>query len=364
MMEIPFSTFNRMHNKIKGEMLEAFMGVYEKGWFIRGENCEKFESEFADWNNSSFCVGVASGLDAISLSLRALDIGAGDEVILPSNTFIATALAVSSIGARPILVEPDINTYNICERNLEQAITSRTKAIIPVHLYGQAAQMEDIMRIAHLNNLYVIEDCAQAHGATFKNKKVGTFGDVGCFSFYPGKNIGALGDGGAIVTENKQLADRIRQLSNYGSDKKYHHIYKGQNSRLDELQAAFLRVKLKYLNDYNTERNEIAQKYLHEIHNPQIILPKIDVDRRHVWHIFAVLCERRDELQNYLKKNGIETACHYPIAICDQPCYIEEHFTPQPIAQRVASQELSIPLFIGMQENEIQYIIETLNNFE
>ncbi len=362
-MNISFSTFDRMHKEIEGEMLETFKRIYKKGWFILGQECESFEKEFASWNNSSYCIGVATGLDALVLALKALDIGSGDEVILPSNTFIATALAVTQVGATPILVEPDPKTYNLSGAGIEEVITPRTKAIMPVHLYGQAAQMDEIMAIANKFGLFVVEDCAQAHGATFKDQKVGTFGDIGCFSFYPGKNLGALGDGGAVITKHKDLAEKIEALRNYGSDEKYHHIYCGTNSRLDELQAGFLRVKLRHLNEYNVERDRIAKHYIKNIKNKKIRLPEIGADRNHIWHIFAILCDERDRLKAYLAKNGVETVCHYPIAICDQPCYAEYQLPRQPLALTIAEQELSLPLYIGMTQDECNYVIDLINRF-
>ena len=363
MMDIPFATFDRMHRAIEKEMLEIFERIYQKGWFIQGQECELFEQEFAAWNNSLYCVGVATGLDALTLALRALGIGPGDEVILPSNTFIATVLAVTQVGAIPVLVDPDPQTYNLNGEGIQEAITSKTKVIIPVHLYGQAAQMDVIMSIADKFGLFVVEDCAQAHGATFKGQKVGTFGDVGCFSFYPGKNLGALGDGGAILTRHKCLAERVKALGNYGSDKKYHHIYQGVNSRLDELQAGFLRLKLRHLDEYNEERDCIAKRYLQNIKNEKIKLPQIGVDRNHIWHIFAILCDERERLKKYLEQNGIHTVCHYPIAICDQPCYKEFQFPRQPIALSIAKQELSLPMFVGMTDDECSYVIDTINHF-
>mgnify|MGYP005769613481 CR=1 FL=1 len=362
-MKVPFATFNRMHGEIKSEMTEAFERVYDKGWFIQGEECKKFEEEFASWNNSLYCIGVATGLDALYITLKVLGIGSNDEVIVPSNTFIATTLAINYAGATPVLVDPDPVTYNLCGSGLEAAITSKTKAIMPVHLYGQSAQMDSIMDIANRHNLLVIEDCAQAHGATYKGKKVGNFGIAGCFSFYPGKNLGALGDGGAIVTNNKDLANRIRIFSNYGSDRKYHHIVKGTNSRLDELQASFLRIKLRHLNEYNAERNTIACKYIHGINNPLIQLPQIGNDRNHIWHIFPIMCKERERLQDYLKDHGIETVCHYPIALCNQPCYSSDNLQAQDIAIKIAAEELSLPMFVGMEADEIQYVIDVINNF-
>lgn len=363
-MNVPFATFERLHAELKNEMMGMFEDIYDQGWFIQGKQCELFEREFAQWCGAECCVGVASGLDALILALRALNIETNDEVIIPSNTFIATALAVSYVGARPVLLPPDIHTYNMSSNGLESLITERTKAIIPVHLYGQAAQMDEIMVIAKKYNLYVIEDCAQAHGATFKGQKVGTFGDIGCFSFYPGKNLGALGDGGAVITNSHRLAAVMRTLGNYGSDRKYHHVCKGLNSRLDELQAGFLRVKLRHLDEYTRERNEIAFKYLSRITNSKIVLPVVGEERMHVWHIFAILCEEKERLQEYLKEHGIGTVCHYPIAICEQPCYIDEQLSPDGIALHIAAQEVSLPLYIGMTEAEINYVIDTVNSFK
>ena len=363
-MKIPFSTFDRMHDAIKAEMLEAFERIYNKGWFIQGEECAKFEEEFACWNHAGYCCGTATGLDAIYLSLKALGIGKGDEVIIPSNTFIATALAVSFTGAKVVLAEPSMNTYNLGDNTIESVITKDTKAIIPVHLYGQAADMDVVMDIAEKYGLYVIEDCAQAHGATFKGKKVGTFGDIGAFSFYPGKNLGALGDAGAVISNNKELIEKVRCLGNYGSTEKYHHKLKGTNSRLDELQAAFLRIKLRHLNEYNIERNIIAPKYLSGIKNPIIHLPQIGKNCTHIWHIFAIMCDERNALKDYLADLGIGTVIHYPIAIADQEAYADDHLQKLPNAAYIAKNELSLPLYIGMTDEEIQYVIKALNNFK
>lgn len=293
-----------------------------------------------------------------------MEVGEGDEVVVPSNTFIATALAVSYVGAKVVLVDPDPVTYNLSANGLEEAITEKTKAIIAVHLYGQTAEMDEIMKIATKHNLKVIEDCAQAHGATYKGKKAGTFGDVGCFSFYPGKNLGALGDGGAIITDSKELEEKIRALGNYGSVQKYHHIYKGTNSRLDEMQAGFLRIKLPHLEAWNTERNKVAQRYCAEITNPYIKLPVVGEHRTHIWHIFAVMCDNREKFQKYMKENGIDTAIHYPIAISDQGAYKEDHLKTLPIAEKIAAQEVSLPMFIGMTKEEVDYIIDVINKYE
>lgn len=362
-MKVPFSTFDAMHGEIRAEMMERFAEVYDRGWFIQGIECEAFEREFAAWNGAKYCVGMATGLDALYLALKALNVGPGDEVIVPSNTFIATALAVSYTGAKVVLVDPDETTYNLCGKGLEEAYTPACRAIIPVHLYGQAAQMDEIMAFAKEKGLYVIEDCAQAHGATFRGQKVGTFGDVGCFSFYPGKNLGALGDGGAVISNNKELADKIRSLGNYGSTQKYHHKYLGTNSRLDEVQAALLRIKLMHLNQYNAERDAVAKRYLEGIRNPKIVLPQVGKDRTHVWHLFAVLCDEREALKAYLEEKGIGTVCHYPIAIADQECYADAGLAHLPLAEKIAASELSLPMFYGMTDEQVQYVIDTVNDF-
>lgn len=362
-MKIPFSTMKYMHEEIRTEILNKFEKVYDKGWYISGEEVESFEKEYARFIGSKYCIGVGNGLDALRLALLALNIGNGDEVIVPSNTYIATALAVSYTGARPVLVDPSIDTYNLSSKGIEEVITDKTKAILVVQLYGQSADMDEIVTIAKKHNLYLIEDCAQSHGSLYKGKKTGTFGDIGCFSFYPGKNLGALGDAGAIVTNNEDLAIKIRALSNYGSIKKYHHIYKGINSRLDEVQAGFLRVKLKYLDEYTKARQEIAKKYLNGIKNEKIILPKVGDNRTHVWHIFAIRCKTRDDLQKYLEENGIGTVIHYPISIAKQKAYCDDKLNDLEIAKTIADQELSLPLYYGMTDEEINYVIDIINKY-
>lgn len=365
-MKIPFVSFETMHNEIEDEILNKFKEVYKKNWFIQGEEVKRFEEEFADFCNSKYCIGCGNGLDALYLILRGFDIGEGDEVIVPSNTYIATALAVSYTGAKPIFVEPDLLTYNINSKFIEEAITNKTKAIIAVHLYGQPADMDEINSIAKRHNLKVIEDSAQSHGALYNGKKVGSLGDASGFSFYPGKNLGALGDAGAIVTNNKELADKIRAIGNYGSDRKYHHIYKGTNSRLDEVQAAFLRIKLKNLNKWNEERRKIAQKYIEGISNSKIIKP-VEVDYvKHVWHLFVVRTEKRDELEKYLNNNGIGTTIHYPIPMHLQKAYKEFNIEQGslPIAEKISNEVISLPLWYGLSNEEIQFIIQKINNWE
>lgn len=364
-MKIPFVSFLAMEKELNNEIHEAFERVFNRSWYIGGVEDESFEKKFVEFCGSQYCVGTGNGLDALMLALKAFGIGEGDEVIVPSNTYIATALAVTYVGATPVLVEPDIRTFNMNPELIEEAITSKTKAIMPVHLYGQACDMDNIMDIAHKYNVRVVEDCAQAHGATYKGKKVGTFGDVAGFSFYPGKNLGALGDAGAIVTNEKKLADKIRALGNYGSDYKYHHIYKGNNSRLDELQAAFLSVKLPYLDKMNSERRRIANRYLSEIKNNRIILPLVPDYAVPVWHIFGIRCEERDLLDKYLRNAGIGTNKHYPIPIHLQECYKDLGFRRGdfPISEEISNTELSLPMYYGMTDDEISYVIKMLNKF-
>ena len=364
-MNIPFVSFLPMEKELDSELKEAFERVFHRSWYIGGLEDKAFEEAFANYCGTKFCVGVGNGLDALMLALKALEIGSGDEVIVPSNTYIATALAVTYVGAVPVFVEPDINTFNIDPSLIESALSAKTKAILPVHLYGQACDMDSIMRIAEIHGLYVIEDCAQAHGATFKGKKVGSLGDAAGFSFYPGKNLGALGDAGAVVTDNKDLAEKIRSLGNYGSDYKYHHIYKGNNSRLDELQAAFLSAKLPLLEKMNEERRRIADCYSSGIKNPKIILPSVSKDCVPVWHIYGIRCKNRDDLEAFLKEKGIGTNKHYPIPMHMQECFKDLKLTEGtlPIAEEISRTELSLPLYYGMTDEQIQYVIDSINAF-
>ena len=364
-MNIPFASFEIMHSEIKEEFLQDFQRILQSNWFIKGKEDKRFEHIFAEYIGRKFCIGCGNGLDAIMLSLKALGISSGDEVIVPSNTFIATALAVSYTGATPIFVEPRLDTYNINPELIEKAITSKTKAIIPVHLYGQPAEMTDIKKIAKDYNLFVVEDCAQAHGATYYGQKIGTFGDLGAFSFYPGKNLGALGDAGAVVTDNDDLAEIVRALGNYGSKEKYDHIYQGNNSRLDEIQAAFLSTKLRYLDKWNQERKRIAARYMREIVNPDIILPYIVDGADPVWHVFAIRCKKRDQLEQYLKEKGIETNKHYPIPLHLQKAYVGLKISKgtYPIAEEISVTELSIPMYYGMSDDQVHYVIDCINGF-
>lgn len=364
-MKIPFVTFLPMEKELNNDLRGAFDRVFTRSWYIEGVEDEAFEKAFAEYCGTKYCVGVGNGLDALMLALKAMGISEGDEVIVPSNTYIATALAVTYVGATPVFVEPDIRTFNINPDFIEAAITEKTKAIMPVHLYGQACDMDPIMTITHKYGLKVVEDCAQAHGATYKGQKVGTFGDVAGFSFYPGKNLGALGDAGAVVTNDEELSKKIRALGNYGSDYKYHHIYKGNNSRLDELQAAFLAAKLPNLERMNVARRRIADKYTEGIKNPKVITPYVLPDCAPVWHIYGIRCAERDALENYLNEKGIGTNKHYPIPMHLQECYKDLNI-PQgalPIAEKISATELSIPMYYGMTDEEIQYIIDAINSF-
>ncbi len=365
-MKIPFVSFEKMHDEIKDELTGKFQQVLAKNWFIQGEELAKFEEEYAAYCGVKYCVGVGNGLDALFLPLKAYGIGTGDEVIVPSNTFIATALAVSYTGATPVFVEPTLESFDIDPARIEEKITDKTKAIMAVHLYGQPAPMDEIMEIAKRHNLKVIEDSAQAHGALYKGKHVGSLGDGAGFSFYPGKNLGALGDAGAFVTNDKELADKVRALGNYGSDYKYHHIYQGNNSRLDEMQAAFLRIKLKNLDRWNANRIETAEKYLAGIKNPEIALPTVMPDTKHVFHIFAIRCARRDELEKFLNEKGIGTNKHYPIPMHLQGAYESLGIKKGelPLAEEISATELSIPMYYGMTEEETGYVIDTINAFK
>lgn len=365
-MKIPFSTVEMMHREIEDEMLEKFREIYENNWFIQGREVERFEEEFAAYCGSAYCVGCGNGLDALYLILKAYGIGEGDEVIVPSNTYIATALAVSYTGALPVFVEPRLESYNINPEKIEEKITEHTKAVIAVHLYGQPAEMDMVKSIAKRYGLKVIEDAAQAHGAVYKGKRVGSLGDAAGFSFYPGKNLGALGDGGAVVTDDPKLAQKVRALGNYGSDYKYHHIYQGNNSRLDEVQAGLLRVKLKGLERWNEERIKIARRYSGEIKNPEIILPAVSADSAHVYHIYAVRCAQREELEAYLEERGIGTNKHYPIPMHLQGAY-QELKIPKgalPLAEQISQTQLSLPLYYGMTPEQVTYVIEALNQWK
>ncbi len=361
-MNVPFVTFRPLEKEIGGKLRDAFERVLENSWYIDGEEDKKFEEEFAAFCGVKYCVGCGNGLDALFLVLKAYGIGDGDEVIVPSNTFIATALAVSRTGARPVFVEPDWKTYNIDPDGIEEKITGRTKAIMAVHLYGQPADMDPINAVAKRHGLKVIEDAAQAQGARYKGKRTGGLADAAGFSFYPGKNLGALGDAGCVTTDDPDVAEKVRALSNYGSDYKYHHIYQGYNTRLDELQAAFLREKLLSLDKVNEDRRRTADRYLREIRNEKLILPKVASYAEPVWHIFAVRTRHRDALAAYLEGQGIHTNIHYPIAMHMQQAYQDLGIAQGslPVCEKISATQLSLPMYYGMGE-ETDYVIGALN---
>lgn len=364
-MNVPFVSFLPMERELDADLRAAFDRVFTRSWYIDGVEDKAFEKAFAEYCHSDYCVGAGNGLDALMLPLKALGIGEGDEVIVPSNTYIATALAVTYVGAKPVFVEPDIRTFNMDPAKIEAAITEKTRAIMPVHLYGQPCDMDPILETAKKYNLYIIEDCAQAHGATYKGQVIGSFGHAAGFSFYPGKNLGALGDAGAMVTNDKALADQVRALGNYGSDYKYHHIYKGNNSRLDELQAAFLSAKLPHLERMNVERRRIAQMYLDGIRHPDVIVPYVPENVVPVWHVFGIRTHRRAELEAHLSAHGIGTNKHYPIPMHLQDCYrdLGYHEGDFPIAEEISATQLSLPMYYGMTDEEVQYVIDVVNSF-
>ena len=364
-MKIPFLNFEPMHTEIRNEIIDGFKKIYERNWFVLGQSVEAFEQEFAKYCNTDYCIGCGNGLDALCIILRGYDIGDGDEVIVPSNTYIATALAVSYVGAKVVLVEPDILTFNIDVNKIEASITKRTKAIIAVHLYGRPAETDKINMLCKKYNLKLIEDAAQAHGAMYKGKKTGSLGDAAGFSFYPGKNLGALGDGGAILTNDSILAQKVRAIANYGSITKYYNEYKGVNSRLDEIQAEFLRIKLKHLDRWNNDRKRIVKLYLEKINNSKLILPYVNSVEESIWHVFTVRTEYRDELLNYLKDNGIGTLIHYPIPIHLQKAYTDLEYKAGafPLAETISKTVLSLPLWYGMRDEEINYVISILNRW-
>lgn len=356
---------DRGFEKYREEFEYKALEVLRSGWYVLGKEVAYFEREFADFLGVNNCVSLASGLDALWIAFRVLGIGQGDEVIVQGNTYIASVMGITINGAKPIFVEPD-EFFNIDASKIEEKITDKTKAILVVHLYGQASNMVPIMDIAHKYNLKVVEDCAQSHGSKYKGKMTGTFGDIGCFSFYPSKNIGAFGDGGAIVTNNDQIAEAVRVFRNYGSEKRYYNRVVGTNSRLDEIQAGLLRVRLSHISELEDERRRICERYLNEINNERIVLPSIRIGASHVWHQFVIQCDSRDELVKYLDSNNIGTIIHYPI-----PPHLSEAYQylclkkgDLPITERYANSVISIPLYIGMTDEEQTYVIDCLNKYD
>ncbi|MCR4748593.1 MAG: DegT/DnrJ/EryC1/StrS family aminotransferase [Lachnospiraceae bacterium] len=338
--------------------------VLRSGWYIMGKELEAFEHEFATYVGSKYCVGLASGLDALWIAFRALKISKGDEVIVQGNTYIASVMGITLNGATPVFVEPD-EYFNIDADKIEEKITSKTKAILVVHLYGQASNMSKIRALCDNYDLKLVEDCAQSHGASFDGKTTGTFGDIGCFSFYPSKNLGAFGDGGAIVTDNEEIAEFIRIFRNYGSEKRYHNKIVGANSRLDEIQAGLLRVRLGHLNEMTDEKNKLSLRYLEELSNDKIVLPKIRKGATHIWHQFVIRCPYRDELMKYLDEQGIGTIIHYPIPphLSEAYSYLGMNKGDLPITEEYADTVLSIPLYNGMKKEEQDYVISRINAF-
>jgi dTDP-4-amino-4,6-dideoxygalactose transaminase len=363
---IPFFSFKTSHEQLRTEMLDIFANVYDANSYILGKQLQAFENEYAYWNETQFCIGVGNGLDALRISLLALGIEPGDEVIVPSNAYIACWLAVSQIGAIPIPVEPKLDTYNIDCQRIEEKITNKTKAIMPVHLYGQACEMGAITEIATRHNLAIVEDNAQGHGAKYKGQATGSFGKINATSFYPTKNLGALGDGGAITTNDAQLANFCRDYRNYGSEKKYHNHIKGCNSRLDEIQAAFLRLKLKHLTTDNAKRLKLANYYLENLQGiGDLNLPVLAEDCSHCWHLFVIRSSHRDELQNFLAKKGIQSMIHYPIPPHLQEAYRDLGYAKGafPLAEKIALEALSLPLYAEMEIASAEIVVNAVIEF-
>ena len=360
---VKFLDLEKVNNRFRNEIDSRIKTILDKGWYLQGEEDKTFEKHFAEYCGVKHCIGCANGLDALNLIIRAYGFGPGDEIIVPSNTYIATILAISENGCTPVLVEPNINTYNINPDLIEAKITDKTKAIMVVHLYGQAVQMQKVWEVAKRHGLKIIEDSAQAHGALYDSKRTGNLGDASGFSFYPGKNLGCMGDGGAVTTNDDDLAAKIRAIANYGSDRKYHHIYKGVNSRLDEIQAAVLDVKLPHLDNDNSRRREISKYYRENIKNPKIILPKVYDENAHVWHIFVVRCENRDGLQKHLEENGIQTLIHYPTPPHKQGAYKEWENQSYPISEEIHRTELSLPISPVLTDEEVKKVVDVVNKW-
>lgn len=361
---IKFLDLHKINERFRKQIDERVKNVLDSGWYIHGKQDEIFEKHFAEYIGVKYCIGVANGLDALNIIIKAYGLGAGDEILVPANTYIASILAISENNCTPVLVEPNLKTYNIDPDLIEAKITPHTKAIMVVHLYGQAVQMEKMWQIAKKYNLKIIEDSAQAHGAIYQGKKTGNLGDAAGFSFYPGKNLGCLGDGGAVTTNDKDLADKVRAIANYGSDRKYHHIYKGINSRLDEFQAAFLDIKLSFLDSDNQRRREISKYYRENIKNSKIILPQVYDEKAHVWHIFAIRTLERERLQKYLEENGIQTNIHYPTPPHKQGAYKEWQSQSYPISEEIHATELSLPISPVMTDDEVKKVVEVINAFK
>jgi len=363
-MKVEYTALKRNYGLYEKEYEEAALRALRSGWYIMGPELEKFEKEFAEKMGVKHCVGVNSGTDALILAVRALGIGRGDEVIVPAGTYIASVLGVTENGATPVYVDSN-DCLLIDAEKIEEAITPRTKAILPVHLYGQACNMTKICEIAEKYNLKVIEDCAQCHGSTWKGKATGSFGNISCFSFYPTKPLGAFGDAGALLTDDGELAEKLRMLRNYGSRKKYYNEFVGVNSRLDEIHAAMLSVALSHLDEMNENRCGIAKRYLEGINNSKVVLPKTDNEAVHVFHLFPVLVDDQKKFQDYLMENGIKSLVHYPIPPFVAECYKDQghEWEEFPKASYIARHEVSLPIYAGMPEEEIEYVIDVVNKY-
>lgn len=362
-MMIKFLDLYKINERYRKEIDAKIKDILDSGWYLLGEQCKQFEDNFAKFCGTKYCVGCANGLDALKLIIKGYGFSGSDEIIVPANTYIASILAISENNCIPVLVEPDINTYNINPELIEEKITSRTKAIMVVHLYGQVVKMDKIWKLAKKYNLKIIEDSAQAHGSMYQGKYAGNLGDASGFSFYPGKNLGCMGDGGCITTNDSELARKVRAIANYGSDYKYHHIYKGINSRLDEIQAAILDVKLKYLNEDNQKRRNIAKYFRENIKNSEIILPLMYDENAHVWHVFVVRTSNRNKLKKYLENNDIQTNIHYPIPPHKQECYKEWNNLSYPVSEKIHREILSIPISPVLTDDEVKKIVEVLNEY-
>lgn len=363
---IPFLRLDHMHSQIRGEIMLAFEKVYDANWFLLGQQLSQFEAAYASFNNVRHCLGVSNGLDALRIALTTLSIGPGDEVVLPANTFIATALAILHTGATPVFVDPDDRTYNMEADALEQAITERTKAVIPVHLYGQPCNMTDLMALAQQHSIHVIEDNAQAQGARYNGKLTGSWGDINATSFYPGKNLGALGDAGGLTTDDHQLAKQAAILRNYGAEEKYLHTQIGFNMRMDECQAAFLSVKLKYLMQWTEKKREIAAWYDSRLRGVgDVVTPYVQPGAYHVYHLYVIRTAQRDELQKHLGSQGISTLIHYPVPLHKEKIFsgLFRAASPFPVAETLAATCLSLPLWVGMQEDDVDRVCIGIINF-
>lgn len=364
---LPFLDLKSVNSQYRDKLIEAATRVIDSGWYILGSEVEQFEKEFASYCQTEYCIGVANGLDALILIFRAyMEMGLmneGDEIIVPANTYIASILAITENRLTPVLVEPSIETYNLDPTLIEEKITDKTKAILTVHLYGQVSGVNEVNTIAKKHDLKIIEDCAQAHGALYKGSKVGSLSDAAGFSFYPGKNLGALGDGGAITSSDQELSETLKTLRNYGSQEKYRNLLKGINSRLDEIQAAFLRVKLRYLDEEIVRRREVSKQYRERINNTFVYTPHVEQELSHVWHLFTIRTKYREKLQRYLESKNIQTVIHYPIPPHKQMAYKDLSSSKLPLTEKIHNEVISLPISPVMESEDINIVIDAINTF-